>query len=260
MRLAGQEVSQADKGWDFTDVDGEIVWSVSLHDGGPFPVFSSCRGTGEIPPRDDLAVMTNSAVSQLRDSAGLSDPVGWMTHNIAEGLLLASRELLEWEGLEWALESDDDDEPLLWASPDSGRVPFDWLRAIGLDLDTVIHSYQDDGVFGLSFVGGFEPQLPEFTDQCLRPRRDIPLAGGAVQAVEIVYDTSAEEGQAPGVVTEVLLHGLSSSTLLIAAEAYSRAEWRLYDESVVALSDPSAADSLDWIPSRQAWRSLYGPV
>jgi hypothetical protein len=42
--------------------------------------------------------------------------------------------------------------------------------------------------------------------------------------VEVVYDTVVEGGQAPGLVTEVPLHGDNPSTLLIAAEAYSRHE------------------------------------
>lgn len=55
--------------------------------------------------------------------------------------------------------------------------------------------------------------------------------------------------------TRWVLHGDNRSTLLIAAEAYSRSEWHLYDESVVALTDPRAADTLEWVPERQPWRS-----
>lgn len=47
-----------------------------------------------------------------------------------------------------------------------------------------------------------------------------------------------------GLLTEVLLHGETGTTLLIAAEAYSREEWPLHDESVVALPSPAAADPL----------------
>jgi hypothetical protein len=79
-----------------------------------------------------------------------------------------------------------------------------------------------------------------------------------VNQVEVVYDTLVEGGSAPGLVSEVLLHGDDCSTLLIAAEAYDRDEWRLYDESVVALSGLTDADALTWLPSRQPWRSTEG--
>jgi len=51
------------------------------------------------------------------------------------------------------------------------------------------------------------------------------------------------------------LHGDSDATLLIAAEAYSRDEWHLYDESVVAFSSLADADKLQWLPPRRTWRS-----
>ena len=59
-----------------------------------------------------------------------------------------------------------------------------------------------------------------------------------------VTSTVVEGGARPGLVSEALLHSNNRSTLLIAAEANSRSEWHLYDESVVALTDPTAADTL----------------
>jgi hypothetical protein len=66
--------------------------------------------------------------------------------------------------------------------------------------------------------------MPEFDSGSLRSCRDIPLVRGRINQVEVVYDTVVEGGQAPGLVTEVPLHGDNASTLLIAAEAYSRHE------------------------------------
>jgi hypothetical protein len=37
-------------------------------------------------------------------------------------------------------------------------VPYAWLRACGDRRDTVVTTYQDDGIFGLSFVSGREPR------------------------------------------------------------------------------------------------------
>jgi hypothetical protein len=81
---------------------------------------------------------------------------------------------------------------------------------------------------------------------------------GQVNQVEVAYDTLVEGGSVPGLVTEALLHGDDRSTLLIAAEAHSREEWHLYDESVVTLTDLKAADSLRWLPERRPWRSTEG--
>ncbi|MFT3944515.1 MAG: hypothetical protein QM705_11955 [Ancrocorticia sp.] len=73
--------------------------------------------------------------------------------------------------------------------------------------------------------------------------------------VEVVVDTVLEGMRAPGLISEVLLHGEASSTLLIAADAYSRDEWHLFSESVVVLDGLASADSLEWYPARMPWRS-----
>ena len=178
-----------------------------------------------------------------------------MARNIAAGLLLASLDVVGWEGEEWALESGDDDEPLAWAEPDAPRVPFAWLRAIGRDRSAAIATYQDDDRFGLCFTLAGEPVLPTVADRSLRPRRDIALATGRIHTVEVAYDTAAEGGAWPGLLSEVLLHTDDGSTLLVAAEAYARDEWHRHDESVVALPRPAAADELEWLPPRRPWRA-----
>jgi hypothetical protein len=246
-------------GWEFTSKDGRSgFWAVFREDGGSFPVFSSARGNGDLPPQADLSAMTEEAVADLLAAAGHPDEVGWIRRNITAALLMASLEIVSWEGEEWALESDDQEEPTAWASPDDARTPYAWLRARGVGRDVVVHIYQDDGVFGLCFIPTGNPCLPESDTGLLRSRQDIPLVIGRVNQVEVVYDTVVEGGLCPGLITEVLLHGDSRSTLLIAAEAYSRNEWCLYDESVVALTDPTAADALQWSPRRQGWTPTEG--
>ena len=141
----------------------------------------------------------------------------------------------------------------MWASPDDLRTPFAWLRARCIDSDRLIGIYQDDAAFGLNFANELDRRLPDADESQLRSRRGIPLADGRINAVEVVFDTT-EGAAGSGVVTEALLHGENVTTLLVAAEAYSREEWHLYDESIVALTDTTAADQLEWIPPRHAWR------
>jgi hypothetical protein len=169
-----------------------------------------------------------------------------------------SRGGVSWEGEEWALAADDQDEAMEWAGPDDARTPYNWLHARGEGWDAVVVTYQDNGFFGLNFTPTRAPHLPESDTGWWRSRRNLPLVTGRINQVEVVYDTEVEDGACPGLVTEVLLHGDDCSTLLIAAEAYSRSEWRLYDECVVALTDPAAADTLEWVPERQRWRPTEG--
>ncbi|MFT4227051.1 hypothetical protein [Micropruina sp.] len=258
--VVASDVSARDGlGWEFTDAEGEGVWAVFREDGGAFPVLSAARGPGTLPARGQLEEMTSTATSDLLAGVGLEDPVGWITSNITAALLLASIEVESWEGEEWALESSSDDQAAAWATNDEPRIPFAWLRARQADRDSLITVYQDDAVFGLSFTNSdWCPLLPPSDTGSLRSRRDVPLTRGRINQVEVVYDITVEGCLAPGLVTEVLLHGDTASTLLIAAEAYSRDEWHLYDESVVALPDPAQADTLAWIPTRTIWRPTEG--
>lgn len=256
------DVSRRDGiGWEFTDLQGREVWAVFREDGGAFPVFSAVRGEGVLPPLDELEAMTLEAVADLLAARRLQDPGGWITKNIAAALLLASCEVAGWEGAEWAVESGDDDLALQWATPTGGRTPFAWLRATGTDREVVIDTYQDDAFFGLRFLPTFNPQLADYNTGSLRARMDAPLLTGKINKVEVVLDTEVEERwlDGPGVVSEVLLHGDTSSSLLIAAEAYSRDEWHRYDESVVVVPDVAVADRLDWIPHRRKWRPTQSP-
>lgn len=198
--------------------------------------------------------MTFAAVDDLFGAVGKTAN-HWLTSNITAGLLLASREVNQWEGEEWAVESGPDEAPVAWAERGDPRTPYAWLRARCAIGEAVIDIYQDDATFGLSFTPSSSREVPAVDVGSLRSRRDIPLVRGPIKGVEIVCDTLVEGPLGPGVVTEALLHGDSGSTLLIAAEAYSRDEWHLYDGSVVALSSLADADKLQWLPPRRTWRS-----
>lgn len=239
-------------GWEFTSLEGEPAWSVFREDGGPFPVFASARGS-LLPPRHDLAAMTAEAVRDLLNAVELDDPEGWITKNITAALTMSSLEITGWEGEEWAIEAGPGGEALAWAGVEAERTPFAWLRAFGVDTDVVIDVYQDDALFGLSLLPVNVPVLRRQDQGLLRTRRDVPLVRGRVMRTEVALDTLADGGWEPGVVSELLLQGETSSTLFIAAEAYSRDEWHLHDESVVVLSGTSAADALSWIPERRSW-------
>jgi len=246
-------------GWEFTARDGNSgSWAVFREDGGCFPVFSSSRGPGGLPDQDDVQAMTEEAVADLLAAAGYPDEVGWITRNLSAALAMASLDIFSWQGEEWALESDADDRPTRWAGPGDPRVAFEWLRASSDRRSPVVVTYQDDGIFGLNFISDAKRCLRQAGDGSLRPRSDIPLIRGQVDQVEVVYDTLAEDGSCPGLVSEVLLHGDSSQTLLIAAEAYAPEEWHLYDECVVALTGLAEADKLTWFPGRHSWRSTEG--
>ena len=254
--VVASDVSTRDGlGWEFSsqrlDLDS---WAVFREDGGSFPVFSAQRWSSDLPEPRDLRAMTEEAVADLLAAAGLPDHVGWLTRNIAAGLMMASLDIESWEGEEWALESDDDEQATAWATPADRRTPFDWLRARTSQGQAQITTYQDDGVFGLNFIPLQDCRLPALPEGERRPRQDLPLATGRISHVEIVYDTTVDGGAGPGLVTEALLRSKDRSTLLIAAEAYSGNEWCLYDESIVALTDPASADALDWLPERTRWQ------
>jgi hypothetical protein len=255
MATAASNVSSRDGiGWEFSDFHQRDVWSIFREDGGDFPVFSAARGEGPLPLRQELEAMTLEAVAGLLAAIDVPDQVGWLTKNVTAALLVAAAEVDSWEGLEWAIESGENDVALAWAQPSDGRTPFAWLRGHGADHDVAIDIYQDNGVFGLSFLPFIDRHLPESDEGSLRSRREVPVVSGRINKVEVVLDTLVEGGAASGLVTEVLLHGDSSSTLLIAAEAYARDEWHLYDESVVVVPDVAVADALAWIPPRRQWR------
>lgn len=246
-------------GWEFTAADGTPVWTVSRDDSGAFPVFSAARGEAPPPPRDQRLDMTATAVGELLATAGLADDGGWHTRNLAAALSWAGEDIVGWEGEEWALVESGPEAPV-WASPAEGRVPFFWLRALLADGLLEVGVYQDDAVFGLDFTDRVPHELPAQDVGSRRFRRQISLARGPIEAVDLAYDTTVAGKYWAGLVTEVLLHARTEQLLLVAADAYGVDEWHLYDESVVAIPDPQRADAMAWIPARCPWRAPQRPA
>lgn len=118
-------------GREFSDFRQRDVWSVFREDGGDVPVFSAARGEGPLPPQQELEAMTRESVTDLLTAIDVADEVGWLTKNLATALLLVSGEFHSWEGVEWAVESGENDEAMAWAGPTDGRTPFAWLRGRG---------------------------------------------------------------------------------------------------------------------------------
>jgi hypothetical protein len=230
-------------------------WAVVRDDRGPFPVFTATRGSGPLPPRDELRAATEATVTDLLAGAGTADPDGWTARNLAGALVIASLDVVAWEGVEWAVESDPrDGEPTDWAGPGDVRTPYAWLRARGDQGEAVVEPYQDEAVYGLNFVTVWDRPLPESAAGSWRPRRAIALVTGPIHRVDVAYDTTVAGGLDPGLLTEAVLHGSTAVTHLIAADAYSREEWHLHADAVTALTDPEAADTVEWIPDREPRR------
>ncbi|TQL01512.1 hypothetical protein [Cellulomonas sp. SLBN-39] len=251
--MAPEEAAPRGRGWVLETSDRRPgAWVVRCEHDRPLVVIYARRSADPLPPDDELAALTRDAVGALLRDAGVPDVVGWTTRNVTNALMIAARDVASWEGDEWQVEPGGD-PATSWATPADGRTPFAWLRARG-SSDTRIGTYQDDGAFGLSFVDVPDIDVMAIAAGELRPRTGLDLARGRIHGADVVLETGVEGARAATLLTEVLLHGDSGTTLLVAAEAYSRSEWRRHDESVVAVRDLSAADVLPWSPPRPPWR------
>jgi len=94
--VVASDVSARDGlGWEFTSRDRSAgVWAVFREDGGLFPVFSSARGDGDLPSRQDLRAMTEEAVADLLVAAAHPDEAGRIKQNISAALMTASLEIV----------------------------------------------------------------------------------------------------------------------------------------------------------------------
>ncbi len=215
-----------------------------------------------MPGAEQLWDMTQAAVAALfaavsddGDRGAFFPDTGWFVRNIAKALMMASTDVLRWEGLEEPIETAVDGQPTLWAAPGAPRTPYSWLRALGPSGAVNIGTYQEDALFGLRFDPGPTPGVPPAAALgWLRQRSDIPLVRGAIRRVDLVFDTQAEGLSDQGVFTEVLLRSERESTLLMAADAYYLDEWHLCDDAVVAVPDLTTADALQWTLGRPNWR------
>jgi hypothetical protein len=240
------EVSSRDGlGWELETPGVGRVMEVFREDSGAVPVIS-CKTFHQVPAHL-VARFTHEATVDLLAGVLRADSIGWLAANIARALALTGRTVLGWTGVEEPLELATDSVGTQFSEVDAERVPFAWLRARLDEGEVGISIYQDDADFGLRF----EPRCP-FTLEAfskgeyrLHPEAALPV--GLVQSTEVVLDTGV---CATAVLSEITFRIDGVATLLIAAEAYGPDEWYLYDESVVVLRDPSAADRLEWYPQR----------
>lgn len=197
--------------------------------------------------RAEVEASTRVAVAGMLAEVGAVDAAGWLADRIATALLLATGRVQHWEG-----------RPQPWASElppptaQDPRVEYHQICAATDSGATVVSSYQDDGGFGLAprwFPVGAEDMPPR------RPE-DVAIDGlvtGDIERVDVAWDLSVEHMRGTGLLSEILVHGHDSTTLLVAAE-YVDDRWCNYDESVVPLPDLDTADRLDWFGGRPTWR------
>jgi hypothetical protein len=237
-----------------TGSDRVVLAEVFREDSRPLPVIS-CKVFRHFPA-ELVARFTYQATADLLSGVVSVDGTGWLTENIARTLALTGRTVLGWSGVEWPVqlagEMAGESSATLFADVDAERVPFSWLQARLDDGEVEVYTYQDDGAFGLRFELQSRFLLADFTDGEYRLHPEAALPVGSIESTEIVVDSSVEnlDHSEHAVLTEVTFRVDGESVLLMAAEPDGPDDWRRYDESVVVLRDPSAADRLDWYPPR----------
>lgn len=158
----------------------------------------------------------------------------WLNERVREFTALRGRTVRTWTGVEMAFFED----PPRFEDP---RAPFLQLLSLDATLDGEVRSivtYQDDDVWGL----WTQPLGPGGSDGIYRERHLPELPTGRIDdvTVRLEHDVPAE----------VLLSIGSRPLLLLAGEAYEDWGDNLYfcrlDESVLAFTDPAAADTIPW--------------
>lgn len=250
VTITGDGLSRDGLGWELEDIAPApgrgLAMEVFRDDSKTVPVLS-CRAF--IPtPKEIVDRFTQEATVDLLADVLNQDRTGWLAANIARALALTGQTVLGWSGLEWAIPTWPDEE-ILWS--DGDRVPFDYLRGQLTDGVVVITTYQDDHVNGLRFEPAGRTDLGPSTSET-RPQTEASLPIGSFEVVEVVVDTTVRSKGWDGdaVLSEVTFQIAGEAVLLLAAEAEGEGVWKLYDESVVVLRDPSAADRLEWFQPR----------
>jgi hypothetical protein len=242
-------------GWELEDIApapgrGQLM-EIFRDDSEAVPIIN-CRTFGPVPA-EIVDRFAREAVADLLHDVLNRRRTNWLANNIAQALALAGRTVLRWSGPEWSLVDADDPRDNEFVPPDADRLPFHCLQAHLADGGAEISIYQDDTWFGLCFEPEMARELEEYTADHFRLHREADLPTGLIERVEAVLDDSMRtEGWDDDVVlTEVALDVGGRSMLLMAAEPYDGdQEWHLYDEMVVVLRDPSAADRLEWAEPR----------
>jgi hypothetical protein len=238
-------------GWELEDIAPApgrgYVMEIFREDSAAVPILT-CKSYQPVPP-DIVTRFTQEATADVLHGVLGQDRTGWLTKNIARALALAGQTILRWSGPEWPLEVGDQPSQNIFAPPGAERVPFSWLRAQLIDGAAYVSVYQDSDGFGLNFLPEQDYSLEIFAAGALRPHHDAALPTGLVEQVELVIDNSLPAGDV--ILSELTMRIDGQSVLLMAAEPVDGDhDWRLYDESVTVLRDPTAADRLDWVQQR----------
>jgi hypothetical protein len=132
-------------------------------------------------------------------------------------------------------------------------VPCLQLLTLGASLGdgtfVTVGTYQDGSAWGLWLCRTAGDYSADWAGMAgiYRMRTLSELPTGEVDGVSTYVDEEA--------LAEVVLHIRGRPLLLMAGELYESAQERLVftrcDESVLVFTDPSAAESVDWVPERR---------
>jgi hypothetical protein len=176
---------------------------------------------------------------------------GWIAERVRGFGQLSGQKISAWTGVEMALR-----EEVAAGGPqfEDPAVPCLQLLTLGALLGdgtfVTVGTYQDDSAWGLWLrraASDYSADNWAGTGGIYRMRTLSELPTGEVDSVSTFLD---EE-----VLAEVVLHIQGRPLLLMAGELYESAQERLVftrcDESVLVFTDPSAAESVDWVPERR---------
>lgn len=149
-----------------------------------------------------------------------------------------------WRGIEMALYGGEDRGDAVFSDP---RAPFQQFQLLQMELNggrtALVDAYQDDDGWGL-WLTDREPRWGGHYGIYREVRPALPT--GPIRSVVVeLYD---------GLLAEVRLTIDDQKLLLVAGETCENwdGDFDLHwlDESVLVFTDPAAADSLTWIPTR----------
>ncbi|MFI6099493.1 hypothetical protein ACIA8G_28385 [Lentzea sp. NPDC051213] len=177
---------------------------------------------------------------------------------------LRGRRVESWVGVEWALREDVPGSGPQFHDPAVPCLQLWGLQAVFDDGGLFsICTYDDEAVSGLwrNRSEEFDAKLHDSSRWAedggvtrWRALRELPV--GEVEEVTAY----ADEGQ----LAEVLLVIGGRPLLLMAGELYEtwedELEFHRLDESVLAFTDPAAAERVPWTPSRQDWSRAPTPL
>lgn len=175
---------------------------------------------------------------------------GWVAERAREFDQLRGQKIAAWTGVEMALREETAAGGPQFEDP---AVPCLQLLILGASLDdgtfVTIDTYQDDITWGLWRRRAASDYSADWAGMTgiYRMRTLSELPTGEVDGVSTFLDE--------GVLAEVVLHIQGQSLLLMAGELYEYPQERLVfkrcDESVLVFTEPSAAESVDWVPERR---------